>query len=87
MFQERIGLIIWLNDTKQARGLEKFGAVHYISKKMKYAVLYTNAAQLEQTQNTIAKLPYVKRVELSLRNEIKTEYSSNIPDKTRFYSY
>jgi len=87
MFHERTGLIVWVNDVKQAKGLEKYGSVHYISKKMRYVVLYINAERYEDTTKNLIKLPYVKQVEKSLRNEIKTEYSSNIPDKTRFYTY
>jgi uncharacterized protein YlbG (UPF0298 family) len=84
---ERTGVIVWVNDIKSARGLEKFGVVHYISKKMKYVVMYMDAAQYELTANQLMKFPYVKQVERSLRTEIKTEYNSSVPDKTRFYTF
>jgi uncharacterized protein YlbG (UPF0298 family) len=83
---ERTGLIVWVNDSKAARNLEKYGSLHYISKKMNYVVLYVNAAQSDEISRNMARLPYVKKVERSMRNDIKTEYSSNVPDKTRFYS-
>lgn len=86
MFVERSGLIIWFQDLKAAKNLEKYGSLHYISKKMHYAVLYVHADRQEEIIRNIQRLPYVKKVERSYRNEIKTEYSSNIPDKTRFYS-
>ncbi|WP_199617803.1 YlbG family protein [Paenibacillus alkalitolerans] len=87
MFAERHGIIVWLNDTKSARNLEKYGTLHYVSKRMFYAVLYVHADRTEETMKSIQRLPYVKKVERSYRGEIPTEYSSNIPDKTRFYSY
>lgn len=87
MFNERTGLIVWVSDAKQARGLEKYGTVHYISKRMKYAVLYINAERYEDTSKNLSRLPYVKRVERSLRNEIKTEYSKTTEDKTHFYTF
>ena len=87
MFTERKGYIVWLNDVKPARNLEKYGSLHYISRKMHYAVLYVNADRAEETIKNIQRLPYVKRVERSYRSEIPTEYNSNVPDKTRFYSY
>ena len=87
MIAERAGLIIWLNDIRPAKKLEKFGSLHYVSRKMNYAVLYLNANRIEETIRAIQRLPYVKKVERSLRSEIRTEYNSNIPDKTRFYSY
>jgi uncharacterized protein YlbG (UPF0298 family) len=87
MFAERTGFIIWLHDAKPARNLEKFGSLHYISRKMNYAVIYVNADRAEETMKSIQRLPYVKKVERSYRAEIPTEYNSNVPDKTRFYSY
>ena len=87
MIAERAGLIVWLSDIKPAKKLEKFGLLHYVSRKMNYAVLYLNANRVEETIRAIQRLPYVKKVERSLRGEIRTEYNSNIPDKTRFYSY
>ncbi|MNI45903.1 hypothetical protein D3C73_1003430 [compost metagenome] len=86
MFVERSGIIIWVNDIKAARNLERFGTVHYISKKMHYVAMYVNASKLDETVRSIQKLPYVKKVERSYRNEIKTEYSNDEPDKTRFYT-
>jgi len=84
---ERMGAIVWVNDIKSVRGLEKFGSVHYISKKMKYVVMYMDAAQYEDTVIQLTKFPYVREVERSYRTEIKTEYSSSMPDKTKSYTY
>lgn len=84
-FGERTGFIVWYNDWKAARGLEKYGSLHYLSRKMHYAVLYVNADSAEETMRNLQRLPYVKKIERSYRNEIKTEYERNVPDKTRFY--
>jgi len=85
-FAERYGYIVWVTDLKAARALEKYGTVHYMSRKMHYVVIYMNADRAEDTIRNIQRLHFVKRVERSYRNEIKTEYEKNIPDKTRFYS-
>ncbi len=87
MFTERAGLIVWVNDLKSAKNLERYGTIHYISKRMHYVVMYVNADRSEDTMKQLQKLPFVKKIERSYRNEIKTEYNSNIPDKTRFYTY
>jgi uncharacterized protein YlbG (UPF0298 family) len=86
MFTDRSGLIVWVNDVKAARNLDKYGSLHYISKKMHYAVLYVNTDKMDEIVRNLMRLPYVKKVERSYRNEIKTEYNSNMPDKTRFYT-
>lgn len=86
MFTERSGLIVWVSDLKPARNLERYGTVHYMSRKLLYVVMYVHKERLDDTVKTVQKLPYVKKVERSYRSEIKTEYDSNMPDKTRFYS-
>ncbi|WP_088834111.1 YlbG family protein [Paenibacillus tyrfis] len=87
MFTERSGIIVWVSDLKAAgKNLEKYGNVHFISKRLHYAAMYVYSSRLDETVKQLQKLPYVKKVERSYRNEIKTEYTSNVPDKTRFYS-
>jgi len=86
MFAERTGYIVWFSDWKAARGLEKYGTLHYISRRMNYAVMYMNAEAAEETVRNLQRLPFVRKVERSYRGEIKTEYEKNVPDKTRFYS-
>ncbi|MFD1955086.1 YlbG family protein [Paenibacillus thailandensis] len=86
MLPERTGYIIWVSDLKAARSLEKYGTVHYMSRRMHYVVMYMNADRSEETVRLIGKLPYVRKIERSYRNEIKTEYSKDTEDKTRAYS-
>lgn len=86
MFTDRSGLIVWVNDIRPAKNLEKYGTVHYISKRMNYVAMYVHTEKLEEATRLIQRLPYVKKVEKSMRKEIKTEYDKNMPDKTRFYS-
>ena len=40
METKRQGMVVWLHSLKQSKALRKFGNVHYISRKMKYAVIY-----------------------------------------------
>lgn len=81
MITERTGLIVWVNDIKPAKNLERFGNIHYISKKMSYVVLYTFTEKLEDTMRGLQRLPYVKKIERSHRHEIQTEYASSTPDQ------
>lgn len=85
IFPERIGYIIWVSDLKSARNLEKYGCVHYISRRMHYVVMYLNADKAEDILKNMRRLSYVRKIERSFRNEIKTEYSKNVPDPTQFY--
>ncbi|AIW40630.1 MULTISPECIES: YlbG family protein [Paenibacillus] len=84
MFAERTGYIIWVSDIKAARNLEKYGNVHFISKRMHYVVIYMNADRAEDTVKNIRRLSYVRKVERSFRNEIRTEYND---DKEKMKEY
>jgi uncharacterized protein YlbG (UPF0298 family) len=87
MFAERSGLIIWVHDTKSARALERYGSIHYTSRKMNYVVMYVNTSKVDETIKQLENLNFVKKIEPSYRSEIKTEYNTNIPDKTQFYTF
>ena len=85
MLAERTGFIIWVSDLKAARNLEKYGSVHYISRRMQYVVMYVNADRAEEVAKNIRRLSYVRKIERSYRNEIKTEYSKNTQETPRFF--
>lgn len=87
MFPERQGLIIWIQNARSARALERFGAIHYVSRKLNYVVMYVNKSKVEETTAQLERLNFVKKIELSYRNELKTEYSSKIPKKTSHHSF
>ena len=86
MLPERTGYIIWVSDLKAARGLERFGTVHYMSKKLHYVVIYMNTDRVEETLKQMGKLSFIRKIERSYRNELKTEYTKDSEDKTKFYS-
>ncbi len=79
---ERLSLIVWLTDLKNTKRLEKFGNVVYISKKMKYAIVYINKDELEATSNKLKGLGFVKKVELSLNTEVAEHFSNTLAAKT-----
>ncbi len=47
MFPMRQGIIVWLYSLKHSKQLRKYGNVHYVSKRLKYAVLYCNMEEAE----------------------------------------
>ncbi len=87
MSKERQALIIWLYGLKHAKGLRRFGNVHYVSKKMKYAVVYLGMDEIDQAVEKLSKLSYVKKVEPSYKPFIKVEYENSRPDKAKEYDY
>lgn len=87
MFGQRQGIIVWLHNTKMAKNLRKFGNIHYISKRLKYVVLYCNQEDVEFIMDKLKNLTFVKKVEPSYRPFIKTEFDNARPDKAKEYDY
>lgn len=86
MFNNRIGLIVWMHSLKQVRSLKKFGNIHYVSKRMRYAVIYCDADLCETTIKRLLSLPYVSHVEKSQRPFLKTSFEEKW-DKAKEYDY
>ncbi|EHL77062.1 MULTISPECIES: YlbG family protein [Bacillus] len=87
MFTARQAMIVWLYSLKQAKTLRRYGNVHYVSKKMKYAVVYCNQDEIEDCMKKISTLPFVKKVEPSFKPFLKTEFENSKPDKAKEYDY
>ena len=65
---KRRGLIVWVYSLKQLKNLKKFGLLHYVSRRMKYVVLYLNEETFEETEERIRKLPTGYRNEFCRKN-------------------
>lgn len=74
LIDERIGLSVWLNSLKHIRHIRRFGHIIYVSKKMKYVILYCAKADLERTIEKLNSFPFVKLVQPSYRPYLKTDY-------------
>lgn len=84
---DRQGIIVYLHHLKQAKSLRKFGHVHYISKRMKYVVLYCDMEDVESTINKLERLSAVRKVLPSQRPFVSTIYENAKPDKAKEYDY
>lgn len=73
-FKHRVGLIVWLYTPKYINKLKQYGMLHYVSRKLKYAVLYVDDNSIESTQEKLKKLHFVRSVEISYYNELTYEY-------------
>jgi uncharacterized protein YlbG (UPF0298 family) len=87
MIGQRQGIIIWLYSLKQAKMLRRFGNVHYVSRKLKYVVLYCNLEDTEALIQKISSYSFVKKVEPSYKPFLKMEYENSAPDKAKEYDY
>lgn len=72
----RMGLIIWVNDIKSVSNLERYGNLIYISKKLKYVILYIDKSEYESKVTQIKRLNFVNKVDLSLNIEISNFFAN-----------
>jgi uncharacterized protein YlbG (UPF0298 family) len=87
MIGNRRGLSVFLHSLKFSKQLRRYGNVHYISRRLKYAVLYCDGNKVDEIAAKLESLHFVKEVKRSYKPEIKTEYESKIVDKAKEYDY
>ncbi|WP_042349053.1 YlbG family protein [Bacillus massiliigorillae] len=87
MLGARQGIIVYLHTLKQVKMLRRFGNIHYVSKKMKYVVLYTNMDDVAATVEKLNSYSFVKKVEESYKPFLKTNFENSKPDKAKEYDY
>ncbi|WP_174880849.1 DUF2129 domain-containing protein, partial [Metabacillus niabensis] len=71
MFEKRQGIVVWLHSLKHVKMLRKFGNVHYVSKRLKYVVLYCNIDVVEQTLQKLSTYSFVKLADPSYKPFLK----------------
>ncbi|ADU30874.1 YlbG family protein [Evansella cellulosilytica] len=87
MVGNRVGLAVWIQSLKQVKQLRRFGNIHYVSRKMKYVVMYCDEADVQATMERLRSFSFVKDVSMSMRPWIKTEYQSAVPEKEKEFDY
>lgn len=86
MYEKRQGIVVWLHSLKQIKLLRKFGNVHYVSKKLKYVILYCDMDDVEKLTEKLMSYSFVKKVEPSYKPFLKMEFESKV-DKAKEYDY
>jgi len=74
MHPKRVGIVVWLRNLRDVRHLERYGHLIYVSKRMKYAVLYVNQSELKAKLQQLTRLPFVRKVEQSYLHEVPVDY-------------
>lgn len=67
---KRCGLIVYMRNLRQARQLRRFGNVEYVSRKMRYVLLYVDADKLVEKQTKIEQLNFVVKTQISRRPDL-----------------
>lgn len=84
VMQKRRGIIVWVYSLKQLKTLKRFGLIHFVSRKMKYIVLYVNEEIVEETEEKLQGLHFVRQVERSYRPDIEMNFADRIGTKAAY---
>ncbi len=82
--QKRRGMIVWVYSLKQLKTLKRYGLVHFVSRKMKYVVLYVNEEVADETEEKLRALHFVRQVERSYRPDIEMNFADRIGTKAAY---
>lgn len=84
---KRQGIIIWYQHRRNIKQIKRYGHLIYTSKKLKYAILYVNQDGIEETVDRLRKLTFVKKVMISHKPSIRTDYDTIKHEKEKDYDY
>ncbi|MEJ8778681.1 YlbG family protein [Pseudogracilibacillus sp. ICA-222130] len=87
MNHTRQGLIVWFQHRKNIKQIKKHGNLMYVSRKLRYAVLYVDIEDVETIEASLLKFPFVSKVDRSYKHLLKTDYENALPDKAKQYDY
>lgn len=71
--QPTTGLIVYLHSIRHSRNLKSYGRLYYVSKRMRYGLIYVNKDDEEEITKKLASQSWVKQVVPSNLNELVQE--------------
>lgn len=71
---ERQGIVVWVYSLKHMKTLKRQGMIHYVSKRMKYVVLYVDRSEIDEVEKRLNGFHFVRKVERSHRPEIDMNF-------------
>jgi len=87
MLTKRQGIVVWFQHMKNIKQLKRHGHLVFVSKKLKYAMIYVNLEEAEEREAALNKLPFVSKTALSYRPFIRTDFENAKQDKAKEYDY
>lgn len=87
MKYKRQGLIVWFQHNRNIKQIKRHGHLIYVSKKLKYAVIYVDQTDIESIENRLLKYPFISKVERSHKPFIRTAFENVFQDHAKQYDY
>lgn len=87
MKTKRQGIIIWFHHRRNLKQIKRYGHLVYASMRLKYAVLYVDQESIDEIEEKIGKLSFVKKTMRSFKPFVRTDYEKVKLDKEEKYDY
>ena len=87
MRTKRQGLIVWFQHMKNIKQIKRQGHLIYVSKKLKYAIIYVNLDAIDDIEKKLLKYAFISKVERSEKPYVETNFENAKPDKAKQYDY
>lgn len=87
MLVKRQGLVVWFQHMKNIKQLKRFGHLIYVSKRMRYAVIYVDQSMVEDIEAKLSRYSFVSKIERSYKSKVGTNFENAKPDKAKEYDY
>ncbi|WYJ88857.1 hypothetical protein A5888_000576 [Enterococcus sp. 9E7_DIV0242] len=84
IIQKRRSIVVWVYSLKQLKTLKRHGFIQYVSRRMKYVVLYMNEENIETAEEKINSLHFVRKVERSYRPDVEMNFAEKIGTKAAY---
>lgn len=83
MRNNRQGLIVWFQHMRHIKQIKKFGHLIYVSKKLKYAVLYVDQAQIETVEDRLLRYGFISKVDRSYKPYVRTIFENTSQEQAK----
>src|SRR5690625_6621175 len=78
---KRQGIIVWFQHRKNIKHIRRFGNLIYVSKNMRYAVVYVDQKDMDSIIEDMLKLPFITKVDISKKPFLKVDFVNSLPDE------
>ncbi len=81
---KRRALVVWVYNLKNLKILRQFGFIQYVSRRLKYVVIYMDEDEIEANEKKIQKLHFVRMIQHSYRPDIEMNFAEKIGTKAAY---
>ena len=74
---ERQSIIVFFNNIRRIKPLNRVGDITYVSKSMNYLIIYVDKSRIDKALEKIKKFSFVKKAYISQRANLRVDFQSD----------